>query len=115
MAGEQKPVWEQPNWETECPKSDDKQHCNHWYDGKQCCRCGEAMNYWDALEAVNDADAKIERAGWNGKGQWVSIKRPSEGSDMTVPYLYIHTVSGDLVPWVPSQSDQFGNDWRVIE
>lgn len=24
---------------TECPESDDGQHCNHWYDGDACCYC----------------------------------------------------------------------------
>ena len=31
---------EPDDWETECPKRDDKQHCNCWYDGKACCACG---------------------------------------------------------------------------
>ena len=26
--------------ETPCPKRDDKQHCNCWYDGAACCACG---------------------------------------------------------------------------
>ena len=26
--------------ETPCPKRDDKQHCNCWYDGEACCACG---------------------------------------------------------------------------
>jgi hypothetical protein len=25
--------------ETECPDSPDGAHCNHWYDGDQCCYC----------------------------------------------------------------------------
>lgn len=24
-----------------CPKRDDKQHCNCWYDGEPCCACGD--------------------------------------------------------------------------
>lgn len=24
----------------ECPTSDDGLHCNCWYDGEECCRCG---------------------------------------------------------------------------
>jgi hypothetical protein len=27
--------------ETPCPKREDKQHCNCWYDGKPCCACGD--------------------------------------------------------------------------
>jgi len=72
------------------------------------------MDFSQALQAINDADAKIEREAWNGKGQWVSAQHPDENSKMTIPYLYIHTVSGDLVPWLPSQSDIFGKDWKIV-
>lgn len=27
--------------ETPCPKRDDGQHCNCWYDGETCCACGD--------------------------------------------------------------------------
>lgn len=27
--------------ETPCPKREDKQHCNCWYDGEACCACGD--------------------------------------------------------------------------
>ena len=29
------------NDETPCPKREDKQHCNCWYDGEACCACGD--------------------------------------------------------------------------
>lgn len=28
------------DWETACPKREDGQHCNCWYDGSPCCACG---------------------------------------------------------------------------
>ena len=28
------------DWETPCPKRDDKTHCTCWYDGGKCCSCG---------------------------------------------------------------------------
>lgn len=28
-------------WETPCPKREDKIHCECWYDGNPCCGCGE--------------------------------------------------------------------------
>lgn len=28
-------------WETPCPKREDKYHCNCWYDGEPCCACGD--------------------------------------------------------------------------
>ena len=41
------------DWETECPRSDDMQHCNCWYDGEPCCRCGD-----------NDMSEFIKETGW---------------------------------------------------
>lgn len=74
------------------------------------------MNYGSVLQALQDADdVKAARAGWNGKGQWVGIQKPDENSKMTVPYLYLRTVNGDFVPWVPSQTDQLANDWELID
>jgi len=35
---------------------------------------------------------------------------------MTLPYIYITTVQGDLVPWLASQTDLLAADWvyRVV-
>ena len=30
---------------------------------------------------------------------------------MTLPYLYMRTVQGDLVPWLASQTDLLAEDW----
>lgn len=32
---------EATHWETPCPKREDKQHCDCWYDGERCCACGD--------------------------------------------------------------------------
>ena len=73
------------------------------------------MNYAAALQALIDADdVKVARAGWNGKGQWVGMQKPDANSKMTVPYTYLRTVSGDFVPWVPSQTDQLATDWEIV-
>ncbi len=60
------------------------------------------------------AGRRVAREGWNGKGQYIELQVPDEHSKMTVPYTYIHTVQGDLVPWVPSQTDQFAEDWQIF-
>lgn len=74
------------------------------------------MNFGAVLQALQDADeVKAARAGWNGKSQWVGMQKPDENSKMTVPYLYLRTVNGDFVPWVPSQTDQLANDWELID
>lgn len=39
---------EEAEWETRCPKREDGQHCTCWYDGEECCACGD--------KAVSDED-----------------------------------------------------------
>lgn len=56
---------------------------------------------------------RLQRVGWNGPGQFLELQRPDAGSKMTVPYIYITTVQGDRVPWLPSQTDVLAEDWRV--
>lgn len=57
---------------------------------------------------------RITREGWNGPGQYLSICPPVQGSEMTLPYIYITTVQGDLVPWLASQTDLLAEDWEVV-
>lgn len=28
------------DWETPCPKRDDRIHCHCWWEGERCCSCG---------------------------------------------------------------------------
>lgn len=56
---------------------------------------------------------KVARAGWNGKGMWLALQRPDANSKMTLPYIYMSTVTGDLVPWLASQTDMLAEDWQV--
>ena len=55
--------------------------------------------------------SRIERKGWNGKGMFIALQTPDEGSKMTLPYIYISTVDGKLVPWLASQTDLLADDW----
>lgn len=57
--------------------------------------------------------ARVTRAGWNGRHQWVGLQLPDERSYMTLPYLYIRTVQGDRVPWLASQTDMLATDWQI--
>jgi len=56
---------------------------------------------------------KVRRPGWNGRGMWISMRMPSEHSDMTVPYVYMKTADGQYVPWFCSQSDLLATDWEL--
>lgn len=58
--------------------------------------------------------ARAQRAGWNGKNMWVALQRPDENSKMTLPYLYMFTADGNLVPWLISQTDALAEDWAII-
>ena len=55
----------------------------------------------------------VSRKGWNGKGMWLKLQKPDENSKMTLPYLYMHTVQSDLVPWLASQTDLLAEDWVI--
>lgn len=73
----------------------------------------EKMDFSRALEALKQG-LPVSRTGWNGRGQWVSMQRPTKRSKMTLPYLYIKTKQGGQVPWLASQTDLLAEDW-VIE
>lgn len=69
------------------------------------------MDIGQAVNRLRSGD-KVRRAGWNGKGQWLELQEPDDDSKMTLPYVYIHTVQGDLVPWLCSQTDLLATDWE---
>lgn len=56
---------------------------------------------------------RLTRVGWNGPGQYLELQVPDDFSKMTLPYVYIRTVQGDLVPWLASQTDLLATDWYV--
>lgn len=56
---------------------------------------------------------KLRRRGWNARNQWVELQVPDLNSKMTLPYVYIRTVQGHLVPWLCSQTDLLAMDWEV--
>jgi len=58
---------------------------------------------------------QLRRAGWNGKGMWIDIQMPTTSSKMTLPYIYLRTVTGDLVPWLASQTDLLEEDWELAK
>lgn len=59
--------------------------------------------------------AKVAREGWNGKGMWVHLQVPDAHSKMSLPYVYMSTADGKLVPWLCSQTDLLATDWVIIE
>ena len=71
------------------------------------------MNIGQAITALREG-RKVTREGWNGAGQFIELQRPDEHSKMTLPYLYITTVTGGRVPWLASQTDILADDWRTV-
>jgi hypothetical protein len=68
----------------------------------------------DAIQEMREG-GKIRRRGWNGKGMWLALQTPDENSKMSLPYIYLSTVKGDLVPWLPSQADLLADDWEGVD
>lgn len=72
------------------------------------------MNFGEALEILKNG-GKVARDGWNGAGQFIELQVPTKESKMGLPFLYISTVSGALVPWVASHTDILSDDWVGIQ
>ena len=82
---------------------------------------------------------KVARAGWNGKGMWLSLSGPLEGRTIShdkfwsphnaqyakdqpngeakvLPCITMKTATGEiLMGWLASQSDMLATDWQVVE
>lgn len=71
------------------------------------------LSFGQALEAL-EIGVRVCRAGWNGKGMWIELQRPDAHSKMTLPYIFMKTVQGDLVPWLASQTDMLAKDWIIF-
>lgn len=72
------------------------------------------LTFGEAVERMKRG-FKVARDGWNGKNQWVALQVPDKNSKMTLPYMYLRTTDGNLVPWTPSQTDSVSEDWSVVE
>ena len=84
------------------------------------------MDFCYALKALKEG-LKVTRTGWNGKDMWIAIKfkpRPLSSAEvvhyhqyptMTVPFIFMRTAQGDLVPWLASQTDLLAEDWQSLQ
>lgn len=70
--------------------------------------------FGDALEYLKQGH-KLARRGWNGEDMCIMLQRPTEQSKMTLPYIYMKTAQGDLVPWQASQTDMLAEDWLLAD
>ena len=65
-----------------------------------------------AVKQMQDGQ-KVSRSGWNGKNMYLMLQVPDANSKMTLPYVYMYTAQGDLVPWLCSQTDLLAADWGI--
>lgn len=72
------------------------------------------MDIGDAIHTLNRS-GRVRRRGWNGKNMWLELQKPDRDSKMTLPYVFMSTAQGDLVPWLCSQTDLLANDWEKAE
>lgn len=72
------------------------------------------MTFGEAISALK-AGQYVSRSGWNGKNMWLGLQVPDAHSKMSLPYIYMCTAQGDLVPWLASQTDVLADDWGVVE
>lgn len=81
------------------------------------------MNFGQALEALKQG-SKVARAGWNGKGMWL-IKIDADEytiesykyfeATKLAPWIAMKTATGEIVPWLASQTDVLAEDWEIIK
>ncbi|MBQ3502489.1 MAG: DUF2829 domain-containing protein [Clostridia bacterium] len=82
------------------------------------------VSFADAINAVKDG-AKISRAGWNGKEQWVELAKDisyttADGRVINVEHKDIGNkalafvgTSGVQLGWLASQADMLAEDWMI--
>ncbi len=84
------------------------------------------LDFSVALAALK-AGKSVARAGWNGKGMFVTLQVPDENSKMTVPYIFMTCPPGSTnqfgevgktsthrIPWLVSQTDLMAADWEIV-
>lgn len=92
-------------------------------------KCSGSLSFGDALHYLK-CGMKLQRAGWNGKGMFVflvpgstfRVNRPpllgiyEEGAEVNYhPHIDMKTATGDVVPWLASQTDVLAEDWCVVD
>lgn len=78
----------------------------------------QGMTFGLALEALKNG-FKVARAGWNGKGMWLSMSgkgvREVPAGSFWFPSITMKTATGEiLMGWLARQTDMFAEDWLVI-
>lgn len=73
-----------------------------------------AMTFGLAIEALK-AGHTVARAGWNGKGMYLTLVSRSVLPPSHLPYIEMKTVDDKRVPWLASQTDVLAEDWTIVD
>jgi len=87
------------------------------------------MNF-DFGSALNHMKAgfRVSRAGWNGKGMWLTIIDAIQGEQLSLDlqelndgkkiellqWIGMKTADDKFVPWLASQTDMLAEDWGIV-
>lgn len=86
------------------------------------------LTFSEALRIVKKG-GRVAREGWNGKGMFIflvpgstfTVNRPPllgiypEGTVINYhPHIDMRTATGEIVPWLASQTDLLAEDWEVL-
>lgn len=84
------------------------------------------VDFSEALRLVKHGNY-LQREGWNGKGMYIFLigSKMSEGNGWTftngkndncglLPFIAMKTVTGEVVPWLASQTDILAEDWMTV-
>lgn len=86
------------------------------------------MNIGQAVELLKGG-GKVAREGWDGKGMFLFLvpgstfkvnRQPllgiyEEGTEISYcPHVDMRTATGDIVPWLCSQTDLLAEDWEQV-
>lgn len=92
----------------------------------------ERLDFGDAVAALKEG-LRVARAGWNGKGMWLTMVHPDDDAavpprptyavagivdDATngcLPWIGMKTADNKFVPWLASQTDVLAEDWQIVE
>jgi hypothetical protein len=87
-----------------------------------------------AAVAALKSGHRVARAGWNGKGMWLSLTpgnrihaaqfwsaqnrsfaytQPKDHAEV-LPYVTMKTADDKIVPWLCSQTDLLADDWEIV-
>jgi hypothetical protein len=75
---------------------------------------GEAVKHmWEG--------GKVSRSGWNGKNMYLfmnfggdTIRSGTLKVGIMLPFVNMKTATGEVVPWLCSQSDLLAKDWGTV-